>query len=241
MFEVIPAIDLIDGRVVRLTQGDYAQVERYDMSPVDTARLFVESGATRIHVVDLDGAKAGDLVNLETILAIRKAVPVTIEVGGGIRTPQTIQTLIDAGIDHVILGSILVQAFENASNIILSFPGKVIAGIDAKNGCVATHGWLEVAEITAISLIHRLAHLPIASVIYTDIAKDGTYAGPNLDQLADVANATSIPVIASGGVGSIADIQLVRELEPLGVSGVIVGKAVLSGRLSARDLFIRPN
>lgn len=238
MFEVIPAIDLINGQVVRLTQGDYGQVQRYAMTPEETAKRFEDAGATRIHLVDLDGAKDGNLTNLKTIESIRKTVSCTLEVGGGIRSLESASHLVSVGIDYLILGSLLIKNFQLAESIIRRFPGKVIAGIDAKNGYVATEGWLDVEGVTAVDLVTTLNQLPIAAVIYTDIAKDGTLAGPNLEQVKQVASHSAVPVIASGGVGTMAHIEFVRALYPEGVSGCIVGKAVLGGHIALDRLFI---
>ncbi|NDC82946.1 1-(5-phosphoribosyl)-5-[(5-phosphoribosylamino)methylideneamino]imidazole-4-carboxamide isomerase [bacterium] len=237
MFEVIPAIDLLGGKVVRLTQGDYSQVENYPFSPAEIAQRFQAAGATRIHVVDLDGAKDGFLVNGDVIHDIRQAVDCTIELGGGIRSLETASQLLAMGVNYIILGSLLVKQFELAHDIIHRFPGRVIAGLDAKNGQVATEGWLDLAHITAVDLIARLNEYPLGGIIYTDISKDGTLAGPNLDQLRDVASVARLPVIASGGVGSRDHIDAVRGLSSLGIHGVIVGKAVLGGHISLTDLF----
>lgn len=238
MFEVIPAIDLLNGEVVRLTQGDYSQVENYKMSPPHTAQLFFNAGATRIHLVDLDGAKDGRMVNLETIKSIRNSVDCTLEVGGGIRSVETAALLFDLGIDYIILGSLLVKDYDRAMAIIRAFPNRVIAGIDAKNGNVATEGWVDVGATTAVDLVRCISDLPLAGIIYTDIAKDGTLAGPNLAQVTEVAKNTRLPVIASGGVGTLAHIDEIRQLYPIGVTGCIVGKAVLGGHIAAQDLFL---
>jgi phosphoribosylformimino-5-aminoimidazole carboxamide ribotide isomerase len=237
MFEVIPAIDILGGQVVRLTQGDYGQVDRYEKGPAETAQSFYSAGATRIHLVDLDGAKDGHLVNLETIKSIRNSVDCTLELGGGIRSVETAALLFDLGIDYVILGSLLVKEFEIAKAIINRFPNRIIAGIDAKDGLVATEGWLELGTLTAVALVKHLNQLPLASIIYTDIAKDGTLAGPNLVQLEQIAEVSVCPVIASGGVGTKEHITQVRYLADKGISGCIVGKAVLSGLIRVEELF----
>lgn len=237
MFEVIPAIDLLNGGVVRLTQGDYDRVDHYEMSPAQTAQMFFKAGARRIHLVDLDGAKDARLVNLEAIQSIRNSVDCTLEVGGGIRSVETAALLFDLGIDYVILGSLLVKNHDRAAAIIRAFPNRIIAGIDAKDGRVATEGWLDVGATTAVDLIKCIQDLPLAGIIYTDIAKDGTLAGPNIQQLIQVAQASHLPVIASGGVGTVGHIDQVRALAHLGVSGCIVGKAILGGHLSISTLF----
>ena len=238
-FEIIPAIDLLDGNVVRLTQGDYNQVQSYThTSPADWAKKFEDAGARRIHIVDLNGAKSGHLVNADAIQAIRGAVSCKLELGGGIRDHLGLKHVLELGIDWVILGSLLVKQFELAKDMIILNPGRLIAGLDANGTDVAIEGWLQRSGQSIFTLIEQLNSLPLAGLIYTDIAKDGTLVGPNLDALAQVAAASQVPVIASGGVGQLTDITAVRGLYSQGVTGVIVGKAVLSGRISLEDLFL---
>ncbi|NBV42960.1 1-(5-phosphoribosyl)-5-[(5-phosphoribosylamino)methylideneamino]imidazole-4-carboxamide isomerase [bacterium] len=237
MFEVIPAIDILEGEVVRLTQGDYSQVDHYTRSPADTAKDFVRAGATRIHLVDLDGARDGHLVNFEVFKEVRNSVDCTLELGGGIRDVETAELLFGLGIDYLIVGSLLIKDFARAQAIIEQFPYRIIAGVDAKNGKVAVQGWLEVGSVKATELIEQLNSLPIGGIIYTDISRDGTYAGPNLAELKKVAEKSKHPVIASGGVGDLTHIRDVRALEPCGVTGCVVGKAVLSGRIPIEALF----
>jgi phosphoribosylformimino-5-aminoimidazole carboxamide ribotide isomerase len=236
MFQVIPAIDIIGGQVVRLTQGDYGQVDRYTFSPSEIAKTFEDHGAKRLHIVDLDGAKKGEVVNLPTLQAIRKTVKCRIEFGGGIRSLDTAKRLIDAGVDYLVLGSLLVKQQALAESIIRHFPGKVIAGIDAKGQDVAVEGWIESSGMGLKTLIDHVNTLPLESIIYTDISKDGTLQGPNLEGLTQVAAWSKLPVIASGGVGTVAHIHSVRDLHALGVSGCIVGKAVLSGKIALSDV-----
>ncbi|MBT5855854.1 1-(5-phosphoribosyl)-5-[(5-phosphoribosylamino)methylideneamino]imidazole-4-carboxamide isomerase [bacterium] len=245
-FEIIPAIDIIDGKLVRLTQGDYNQVESYNKSPEDMAQEFVDAGARRIHIVDLDGAKDGRLQNEALLKRIRERCPnVDIEFGGGIRTIETAQQLIDAGIDYIILGSLLIKDPETAKKIITSFPHQVILGIDAKNGMVATEGWLETSETSAVDLINQFSGGLLqkyfgGEVIYTDIAKDGTLSGPNIGEIKDIAANSAMSIIASGGVGTIEDIDALRSLyedQKINVTGCIVGKAILSGLVPLNELW----
>jgi len=234
-FKVIPAIDLMDGHCVRLVQGDYSRSTTYPRDPVELARLFQGLGLDWLHVVDLDGAKAGWPVNLATVEALA-ATDIGIELGGGIRTAEHIQQALDSGAGQVILGSSLVSNWDDLPRWLDRFRGRLVAGVDARDGQVAVHGWQETTAVPALELIARLEGLGFGRVICTDIATDGTLAGPNLDQLRDVARSTRMEVTASGGIGSVADIQAVAALAGLGVTGVIVGKAFYDGRISLEEL-----
>ncbi len=229
MFEIIPAIDLLDGQVVRLTQGDYEAVQRYDGIPADIARRYADHGATRIHIVDLNGAKEGVLVNQAAIESIRAAVDCRLELGGGIRNLAMANRVFSVGIQYIILGSLLVKDWDMARMIIGAFPGRILAGLDAKNGHLATDGWVESSGESVGSFIQHLNGLSLSGIIYTDIATDGMMSGPSLDQLRHVCEQTQLPVIASGGIRNLSDIQSVRDIP--GISGCIIGKAVLSGEL----------
>lgn len=237
MFEVIPAIDILNGKVVRLTQGDYAQVSHYDYTPVELAKKYEEMGATRIHIVDLDGAKDGKPVNMDLVSSIRKAVSCTLELGGGIRTLEQAQHWFEVGINQVVLGSLLVKNLTVALDIIHRFPNKIIAGIDAKGDWVAVEGWIEDSGISIANTVKTLEGTPIHSIIYTDISKDGTLQGPNIQGLEALMKLTAFPIIASGGIGCDADITQVSTLAPH-VSGVIVGKALLMGKVSSLKLSV---
>lgn len=228
---VIPAIDIINGQVVRLTKGDYDRVEKYEKSAEDFAISFQENGAKRIHLVDLDGAKAGKVVNAKLIQSIRNAVDCTLELGGGVRNASTITRLLELGIDRIILGSILIKDYDLAVALIRQFPGKIIAGVDARNGRVATEGWIEDSDMTSQSLIKKLESEPIESIIFTDIDKDGTLEGPNITALEDVLKATKHPVIASGGVGHTDHLAELDTVNKNNLMGCIVGKAILSGHI----------
>lgn len=227
--DVIPAIDLLEGRCVRLYQGDYAQAETFNDNPVAVAQQWVEQGATRLHVVDLDGAKVGHPVNLAAIAAIAQAVDIPIQVGGGLRDRQSVADLLAVGVQRAILGTIAVEQPQLVRQLGQEFPQQIIVGIDARGGRVATRGWLETSEVLATDLAQQLADSGAAAIIYTDIHRDGTLQGPNLEALRELATAINIPVIASGGMSSVTDLLNLLALEPLGVSGAIVGRAIYTG------------
>ena len=233
--EVIPAIDLLDGKCVRLYQGDYAQSEVFNDNPAEVAKSWLEQGATRLHVVDLDGAKAGKTSNLAAIEAIVKAVSIPIQVGGGLRDRSSVAQLLNIGVQRAILGTVAVEQPELVSELANSFPGQIVVGIDARNGKVATRGWLETSEVLATDLAQDMVTRGAAAIIYTDIHRDGTLAGPNLEALRELANGVKIPVIASGGVSSLTDLLSLLALESLGVTGAIVGRAIYTGDVNLKE------
>lgn len=233
--EVIPAIDLLEGRCVRLYQGDYSLSQVFSENPVDVALQWVEQGATRLHLVDLDGAKVGYPVNTQTIEAIVRAIGIPVEVGGGLRDRNGVAQLLDIGVHQVILGTAAVENHLLVEELCAEFPDRIIVGIDARNGKVATRGWVETSDVTATHLAQEMANLGVAAIIYTDIHRDGTLTGPNRDALRELAGTLSIPIIASGGISSITDLLSLLALEPLGVTGVIVGKALYTGDVSLKE------
>ncbi|MBD3883352.1 1-(5-phosphoribosyl)-5-[(5-phosphoribosylamino)methylideneamino]imidazole-4-carboxamide isomerase [Phormidium tenue FACHB-886] len=233
--DVIPAIDLLEGRCVRLYQGDYAQSQVFDENPVAVARQWAEQGATWLHLVDLDGAKAGQPVNQTAIEAIVRAVDVPVQVGGGLRDRQSVAALLALGVRRVILGTVAVEQPELVRSLCREFPGQIVVGIDARNGKVATRGWLETSEVEAVALAKQMADQGVAAIIYTDIHRDGTLQGPNRAALRELAEAVAIPVIASGGISSITDLLSLLALEPLGVTGAIVGRALYTGAVSLKE------
>lgn len=233
--DVIPAIDVLGGKCVRLYQGDYQQAETFDENPVAVARQWAEQGASWVHVVDLDGAKAGASVNLAAIEAIVQAIDVPIQVGGGLRDRQGVVNLLERGVRRVILGTIAVEQPELVRSLCTEFPGQIVVGIDARNGQVATRGWLETSEVLATDLAQQMAQLGAAAIIYTDIHRDGTLQGPNIDALRELATAIDVPVIASGGVSSVSDLMRLLSLEALGVTGAIVGRALYTGDVVLRE------
>ncbi|MGQ4646535.1 1-(5-phosphoribosyl)-5-[(5-phosphoribosylamino)methylideneamino]imidazole-4-carboxamide isomerase [Lyngbya aestuarii] len=233
--EVIPAIDLLDGRCVRLYQGDYAQAQVFNDNPTEVAKLWVDQGASRLHVVDLDGAKSGNPVNTKAIEEIVETVSVPVQVGGGLRNHLGVTQLLSLGVEQVILGTVAVEEPSLVKHLCEEFPGKILVGIDARQGRVATRGWLETSEVTAIDLAEQMTKMGVAAIIYTDIHRDGTLAGPNLETLRELAAGVSIPVIASGGISSVTDLLSLLALQPLGVGGVIVGRALYTGDISLKE------
>lgn len=233
--QVIPAIDLLEGRCVRLYQGDYAQSEVFDHNPVAVAQQWVEQGATYLHLVDLDGAKAGHPVNQEAIEAIVRAVDVPVQVGGGLRDRASVFSLLSLGVQRVILGTVAVEQPTLVEQLCQEFSEQIVVGIDARNGKVATRGWLETSEVDAIPLAQQMAQFGVAAIIYTDIHRDGTLQGPNRPALRELAAAITVPVIASGGISSVTDLLGLLSLEPLGVTGAIVGRALYTGKISLKE------
>ncbi|MGF1540154.1 MAG: 1-(5-phosphoribosyl)-5-[(5-phosphoribosylamino)methylideneamino]imidazole-4-carboxamide isomerase [Pleurocapsa sp.] len=233
--EVIPAIDLLNGKCVRLYQGDYDRVKTFNENPVEVARNWAEQGATRVHVVDLDGAKQGKSVNLAAIEAIVRAIDIPVQVGGGLRDRAAVAQLLGLGVQRIILGTIAVEKPELVTELCQEFPQQVVIGIDARNGKVATRGWLETSEVAATELAQRMAQQGAAAIIYTDIHRDGTLAGPNIEALKELTKAINIPVIASGGVSSLTDLLSLLALEPLGVTGAIVGRAIYTGEVNLTE------
>jgi phosphoribosylformimino-5-aminoimidazole carboxamide ribotide isomerase len=233
--DVIPAIDLLGGRCVRLYQGDYNQSEVFGEDPVAMAQTWVEQGASWLHLVDLDGAKTGEPVNLPVIAKILDSIDIPVQVGGGLRTQERVKQLLDLGVRRVILGTVAIEQPELVSQLCKQYPNRIVVGIDARDGKVATRGWLETSDVAAVALGQKMAIAGAAAIIYTDIRRDGTLEGPNLPMLREMAEAVSVPIIASGGIGSLTDLLSLSALEPQGVTGVIVGKALYSGNVSLRE------
>lgn len=233
--DVIPAIDLLQGRCVRLYQGDYEQSQIFAENPVTVAQDWANQGAQWLHLVDLDGAKTGEPFNLNVITQILEAVSIPVQVGGGLRTQARVAEFLSMGVQRVILGTIAIENPDLVMQLCQTYPGQIVVGIDARDGKVATRGWLETSEVSAIALGQRVAAEGAAAIVYTDIQRDGTLQGPNLPLLREMAEAVSIPVIASGGVSTMTDLLSLLALEPTGVSGVIVGKALYSGNLSLKE------
>ena len=233
--EIIPAIDLLGGACVRLHQGDYNQVTRFSEDPVAQALSWQEQGATRLHLVDLDGAKSGDPVNDASVRAITAALTIPVQLGGGVRSVERAESLLACGLDRVILGTAAIENPALVKELASKYPNRIIVGIDARDGKVATRGWIEESNVEATALAKELSQVGIAAIISTDIATDGTLAGPNLEALRSMAEASSVPVIASGGVGCMADLLALLALEPHGVNGVIVGRALYDGRVMLKE------
>ena len=232
----IPAIDLLDGHCVRLTEGVFDTVKIYGDDPAAVARSFAEAGARRLHVVDLDAARgsegrtAGD--NRDSIRAIRKAFPGVLEVGGGIRSFEDAEILRDIGVDLLIVGTALVKRPEEVATWTAKLGPVIIAGIDARNGEVKVSGWEVGSSLRASDLAVQARKLGVVEIIYTDISRDGTLTGPNVPETAAVAASSGLPVIISGGVGSMTDLESLAAEKPAGISGVIFGKALYEGRVN---------
>lgn len=231
---VIPAIDLKEGRCVRLEQGLMEKDTVYAHDPAAQARIWQEQGGELLHIVDLDGAFAGVPRNKAAIEAIVQAIDIPTELGGGVRDLATIEAYLQFGIGRVILGTIAKEKPELVQEACRLFPGRIVVGIDASNGFVAVRGWADVTEKKATEMAKEMEGFGVEAIIYTDIARDGMMQGPNLEATRALAESISIPVIASGGVSSLKDIENLMAIEASGVVGVITGKAIYSGALDLR-------
>lgn len=224
---IIPSIDLREGKVVRLRQGDYANQLNYTVDPADTARRFAQAGARFLHIVDLDGAKQGAPMQLELIANMIRAVPgLIVQVGGGVREDSHVETVLSAGAARVVIGTRAVADPDWLAVAARRHPDRLVVAIDARDGVVATHGWTQASGRLATDIARQTADLPLAGLLYTDVSRDGMMQGPNLDHTRQLVQATPIPVIASGGVGTIADIESVKGT---GCWGVIVGRSLYEG------------
>ncbi|MFT9450045.1 1-(5-phosphoribosyl)-5-[(5-phosphoribosylamino)methylideneamino]imidazole-4-carboxamide isomerase [Gluconobacter japonicus] len=232
-----PAIDLKDGACVRLRRGEMEDATHYSDDPAAQARLFEEAGCRHVHVVDLNGAFAGKSTNIPAIESIVKATSLPVQLGGGIRDMAAIERWLEAGVSRIILGSVAVKDPELVRQAARAFPGQIVAGIDARQGRVATEGWAEVSELEANDLALRMEDAGVAAIIFTEITRDGMLAGLDLEQTADMARRLSIPVIASGGVGTLDHLKDLREIARTvpGISGAIVGRALYDGRIALKD------
>ncbi|MGE0254785.1 MAG: 1-(5-phosphoribosyl)-5-[(5-phosphoribosylamino)methylideneamino]imidazole-4-carboxamide isomerase [Alphaproteobacteria bacterium] len=231
-----PAIDLKGGQCVRLLRGDMAQATVYGDDPAAQARSFAAAGAQWLHVVDLDGAFAGQAVNGAAVRGILAAVaPLPVQLGGGIRDRAGIERWLDAGIARVILGTVAVRDPTLVRDAARAWPGRVAVGIDARRGMVAVEGWAEETQMEAVDLARRMADAGVAAIIYTDIERDGALQGANVAATAALARACGVPVIASGGIGSLADIGAVKAEAASGIDGVIVGRALYDGRVALAE------
>jgi phosphoribosylformimino-5-aminoimidazole carboxamide ribotide isomerase len=230
---IIPAIDLIDGRCVRLIQGDYHRQLVYNDNPVEQAGRFAADGAKWLHIIDLDGARLGKPINTKTIEQIAKKSKLKIEVGGGIRDRESIQQLLGLGIERVIIGTKAVGDFDWFGKMAEEFPGKIALGLDARGSKLATEGWTKDESLMVLECAIEAAKLPIAAIIYTDITKDGMMAGPNFERTKMLVDVVSVPVIASGGINTIEDIKKLKELG--GIDSAVIGRAIYEGTLNLSD------
>jgi len=232
---VIPAIDLKDGKCVRLEQGLMERDTVFNDNPGAQARAWQEQGAELLHIVDLDGAFAGEPKNREAIEAIVRAVSIPTQLGGGIRDIATITAYLSLGVSRVIIGTAAQRNPELVKEACEKFPGRIVVGIDAKDGMVAVQGWAEVTGITAVELARKFEGFGVSAIIYTDISRDGMLQGPNVEATKQLAESISIPVIASGGLSTLQDIKNLMAVESAGVSGVITGKAIYTGAIDLAE------
>jgi phosphoribosylformimino-5-aminoimidazole carboxamide ribotide isomerase len=231
---LFPAIDLKGGLCVRLVRGEMASATVFNDDPAAQARQFADSGFAWLHIVDLDGAFAGRSVNGAAVRAIRHAVDLGIQLGGGIRDRAAIEYWLDLGIERIVLGTAALRDPDLVRRAAKDHPGRIVVGIDARDGKVAVEGWAETSEVGAIALARRFADAGVAAIVYTDIARDGALSGVDADAIAGLAQQAGLPVIASGGVASLADIEALAAHEKDGIAGAICGRALYDGRVDPR-------
>ena len=234
-FTIYPAIDMRGGKCVRLVQGDYNQETVYGDSPFDMAKKFADEGAEWIHMVDLDGAKEGSRVNDEFVIAVAEKLHAKVQIGGGIRSKEDIEHYLNRGVDRVIIGSIAVSNTELVKEWLSEYGDKIVIGLDAKDGYVATHGWLETSARKAVDLGVELAEAGAETFIFTDIATDGMLSGPNVEAVTELARQTGKSVIASGGISSLEDLNTLKKFQHQGVSGAICGKSLYTGKFTVSE------
>ncbi len=233
---IIPAVDIKDGKAVRLYKGDPNEVTIYGENPVDMAKLWESKGAKHLHIVDLDGAFEGKPKNYKIVKEIVKAVSIPVEFGGGLRTFEAVETMVNIGVERVVIGSLAYQNKELFLKIVEAFPNKVIVGIDAKDGKVAIKGWLEKTEYTPLEFAKQFDDKDIWGFLYTDVNRDGALVGANIEGTKHLAENLKHPVIASGGIGSLDDVIKLYEIKDVGIYGVVVGKALYEGKIKLEEL-----
>jgi len=233
--KLYPAIDLKDGKCVRLYKGDMAQATIYNENPLQQAQRFASVGFEALHVVDLDGALSGESNNHQAVMEIIENTALPVQLGGGIRSRAAVETWLEVGVARVILGTVALTKPALVKEVARAFPQQVLVGIDAKGGMVATEGWVKDSEMRAIELARHFEDAGIAGIIYTDIARDGTLAGANIAETAALASAVSIPIILSGGISGLADIQAVLNHPAHNIAGIVIGKALYEQKLDARE------
>ncbi|MCJ7516243.1 MAG: 1-(5-phosphoribosyl)-5-[(5-phosphoribosylamino)methylideneamino]imidazole-4-carboxamide isomerase [Dehalococcoidia bacterium] len=230
--EIIPAVDIKGGKCVRLYQGDYSQETVFSENPVDVAMGWKSQGARRLHVIDLDGAAGGEPRNLKVIEGIVKRTNLPVQLGGGIRDEAIVARLLDIGIARVILGTVAVENPELVKTLCQRYGKAIVVGIDARDGYVATRGWVKETEIKALELGLQMARLGVSRIIYTDIKRDGTLTEPGFEAIEEMVKGVSLPIIAAGGISKLSHL---RELKKLGVEGAIVGKAIYTGDINLKE------
>ncbi|MBM3248316.1 MAG: 1-(5-phosphoribosyl)-5-[(5-phosphoribosylamino)methylideneamino]imidazole-4-carboxamide isomerase [Candidatus Omnitrophica bacterium] len=231
---VIPAIDIMDGKVVRLKQGKFQEVTVYSEHPFDIAQQWIAQGAQFMHIVDLDGAATGQIKNLAVINSIIRYTKAQVQVGGGIRDIDTIQRLFSVGAASVVLGTKVIEDKDFLKKALETWPDKIIVSIDASHGKLAKEGWTSISTINATDFAKELQDMGVKGLIYTDISRDGMLKGPNIDGIKSILDSVDVPLVASGGISSLADLKKLKELEKEGLRGAILGKAIYERSLSLR-------
>tara|TARA_B100000953_G_scaffold14310_1_gene12680 strand:- start:296 stop:1021 length:726 start_codon:yes stop_codon:yes gene_type:complete len=234
--KIFPAIDIKDKKCVRLLKGNFENKKVYDLSPLDQAKKYKDFGFNYIHIVDLDGALTGETVNLNIIEEIVKSLNIKIEVGGGIRSIENLKNYIDIGVDKVIIGSAAVKNKKFLSEACDKFKDQIALGLDAKNGFIAISGWKEETKLKALDFVSSINNYDLSRIIYTDINRDGTKTSPNLDETIKVAEISKAPVIVSGGVSTIKDIENIKKIKNKNIEGVVIGKAIYDGDIDLKQL-----
>ncbi|MFC7321939.1 1-(5-phosphoribosyl)-5-[(5-phosphoribosylamino)methylideneamino]imidazole-4-carboxamide isomerase [Halobacillus campisalis] len=234
-FTIFPAIDMRNGQCVRLEQGDFNKQTVYGDNPFEVAKGFAEAGATWIHMVDLDGAKEGSKQNAEHVVKVAQQLDVKVQIGGGIRSEEDIEYYLSRGVDRVIIGSLAVRDLALTKQLLGKYGKRIVIGLDARDGYVATEGWLEKSEVQAVDLGKELASAGARTFVYTDIAKDGMLQGPNTSEIVRLADQTGVDVIASGGIKGIEDLQELKKYQQQNIIGSIVGKALYTDRIQLSD------
>ncbi|MEJ5173163.1 MAG: 1-(5-phosphoribosyl)-5-[(5-phosphoribosylamino)methylideneamino]imidazole-4-carboxamide isomerase [Hydrogenothermaceae bacterium] len=233
---IIPAIDIKEGKAVRLYKGEFSSVKVYSENPVDVAKMFEDAGFRYIHLVDLDGAYEGIPKNIKTVENILRSTDIKAEFGGGLRNYKAVKSMFEVGVDRVIIGSLAYENKEEFLKIVEDFPKKVVLGIDAKDGKLAIRGWVEKADITPLEFAKKFDDLNIWGYLYTDVNRDGTLEGPNIEGTRLLAENLSKPVIASGGVSCLEDVLKLYEIREVGIAGVVVGKAIYEGKIDLNHI-----
>ncbi|MCD4779393.1 MAG: 1-(5-phosphoribosyl)-5-[(5-phosphoribosylamino)methylideneamino]imidazole-4-carboxamide isomerase [Candidatus Omnitrophica bacterium] len=232
---IYPAIDIKDGKVVRLLQGKFDQVTEYSQTPVDVAQHWKDEGAQWLHVVDLDGARTGEVVNMDLIHQIAREVSISVQMGGGVRQLEDIQRLLEGGVSRVILGTKVVQDLAFLKEALSKWGEQIAVSLDCSNGFIATMGWTHTSELKVIDFIKEIDAMGVKNIIYTDIAQDGMLSGPNYTAINELLSCTNIPVILSGGVATIDDVRKIKRMSENSVKGIIIGKALYEKKLDLKE------
>ena len=233
---IFPAIDIKDGKCVRLIKGDFDQMTSYDNSPIDQAKKYFQNGFNNIHIVDLDGALQGKSVNSNIVKEIVKNVKLKIQIGGGVRTIEDINSWIETGVDKIVMGTAAVEDIDLLKVACSKFKNKIAVALDVKDGFITLSGWKKHTNISALDFMKKIKNLGVSRIIYTDVNKDGTKKGPNLKDTVEISNKANIPLVISGGVSSIEDIKKIKSLNNSNIEGVIVGKSIYDGDIKISDL-----